>query len=299
MVAYVNGVSTRILKLASRDRPEVKWQVHVIDDPKTVNAFATPGGFLYVYTGLILAADNEAELAGVMAPRGGPRGRPPLGAPDGGRVRPAGGGRAWRWAEPERRSRRWPRALAGNGRMLANRPRHGEGGGRVRRAATSAPRATTRAGWSASSRSCRPRRATPRARSSCSQHPPRRPRSRVRHAQRVHRRHRLPARRWARSRLAPIKRKLGAQVAPLAAARARRGVRAAARGAPVRWARRLRPCRHAAAPAPEGEPRVLRALSALLAAPGARMRRLTRRRLPLAPAPPSASPRRSRARGWR
>src|SRR6185369_4701480 len=41
--------------------------VNVIDDPKTVNAFATPGGFLYVYTGLLAAADDEAQLAGVMA----------------------------------------------------------------------------------------------------------------------------------------------------------------------------------------------------------------------------------------
>ena len=50
-----------------RDRPEVNWQINVIDDSKTVNAFATPGGYLYVYSGLIMAADNEAELAGVMA----------------------------------------------------------------------------------------------------------------------------------------------------------------------------------------------------------------------------------------
>ncbi|MBF5044581.1 M48 family metalloprotease [Aggregicoccus sp. 17bor-14] len=71
VVNYVNGVSQRILQFASKDRPEVKWQVHVIDDPKTVNAFATPGGFLYVYTGLLLAADNEAELAGVMGHEAG------------------------------------------------------------------------------------------------------------------------------------------------------------------------------------------------------------------------------------
>jgi predicted Zn-dependent protease len=39
----------------------------VIDDPKTVNAFATTGGDLYVYSGLILLADDGAELAGVVA----------------------------------------------------------------------------------------------------------------------------------------------------------------------------------------------------------------------------------------
>jgi predicted Zn-dependent protease len=49
----------------------VKWQVRVIDDPKTVNAFATPGGFLYVYSGLLLAADNPSELAGVLSHEAG------------------------------------------------------------------------------------------------------------------------------------------------------------------------------------------------------------------------------------
>ena len=66
VVEYVRSVSTPILQAANRDRADVKWKVNVIDDPKTVNAFATPGGYLYVYTGLLLAADNEAELAGVL-----------------------------------------------------------------------------------------------------------------------------------------------------------------------------------------------------------------------------------------
>ncbi len=71
VVDYVRGVSTKLLQVANRDRKGVKWKIHVIDDPKTVNAFATPGGYLYVYTGLLLAADNEAELAGVMAHEAG------------------------------------------------------------------------------------------------------------------------------------------------------------------------------------------------------------------------------------
>jgi predicted Zn-dependent protease len=66
VVEYVRSVSTPILQAANRDRAGVKWKVNVIDDPKMVNAFATPGGYLYVYTGLLLAADNEAELAGVL-----------------------------------------------------------------------------------------------------------------------------------------------------------------------------------------------------------------------------------------
>ncbi|NOK02964.1 MULTISPECIES: M48 family metallopeptidase [Myxococcus] len=71
VVDYVRGISASILNQASKDRPGVKWKINVIDDPKTVNAFATPGGYLYVYTGLILAADTEAELAGVMAHEAG------------------------------------------------------------------------------------------------------------------------------------------------------------------------------------------------------------------------------------
>jgi predicted Zn-dependent protease len=67
VVEYVRGVAGRVIQLGQRDRPDVKWQVNVIDEPKTVNAFATPGGYLYVYSGLLAAADDEAQLAGVMA----------------------------------------------------------------------------------------------------------------------------------------------------------------------------------------------------------------------------------------
>ncbi len=71
VLEYVRSLSTPILQAANRDRQGVKWKVNVIDDPKTVNAFATPGGYLYVYTGLLLAAENEAEIAGVMAHEAG------------------------------------------------------------------------------------------------------------------------------------------------------------------------------------------------------------------------------------
>ena len=71
MVNYVNQVATPILKQANVDRKGIQWKVSVINDPKTVNAFATPGGYLYVYTGLLLAADNEAQVAGVLAHESG------------------------------------------------------------------------------------------------------------------------------------------------------------------------------------------------------------------------------------
>ncbi len=71
VTSYVQGVANRILTFAKRDRPNQKWQVFVVDDPKTVNAFATPGAYIYVYSGLLLATDNEAEIAGVLAHESG------------------------------------------------------------------------------------------------------------------------------------------------------------------------------------------------------------------------------------
>jgi predicted Zn-dependent protease len=66
VVNYVRGVADKVITFGKKDRPDVSWQVFVIDGT-TVNAFATPGGYLYVYRGLLDLAANEAELAGVMA----------------------------------------------------------------------------------------------------------------------------------------------------------------------------------------------------------------------------------------
>ena len=65
--AYVRLVANQLVTHASGDRPEVRYRVIVLDNPNQINAFALPAGFLYVYTGLLLAADNEAELAGILA----------------------------------------------------------------------------------------------------------------------------------------------------------------------------------------------------------------------------------------
>jgi len=43
------------------------WKVSIIKDDATVNAFCVPGGYLYVYTGLIKSLESEAEFLGVMA----------------------------------------------------------------------------------------------------------------------------------------------------------------------------------------------------------------------------------------
>jgi predicted Zn-dependent protease len=60
---YVNRIGQNIVRNSDS---KVPFTIKVIDTDE-INAFALPGGFFYVNSGLILAADNEAELAGVMA----------------------------------------------------------------------------------------------------------------------------------------------------------------------------------------------------------------------------------------
>jgi predicted Zn-dependent protease len=60
---YVNRVAQNLVRNSDA---QVPFTVKVIDSD-VVNAFALPGGFFYVNSGLVLHADEEAELAGVMA----------------------------------------------------------------------------------------------------------------------------------------------------------------------------------------------------------------------------------------
>lgn len=62
--AYVQSMGQRIV--ATTTFANLPWQFHVVEDP-AINAFAVPGGHIYVHTGLIQNADNASELAGVMA----------------------------------------------------------------------------------------------------------------------------------------------------------------------------------------------------------------------------------------
>jgi predicted Zn-dependent protease len=64
--AYILGLANKVVAIGKAQKPEFTWNVEVIDDDTQVNAFATPGGYLYVYTGLLRAADNEAEVVGVL-----------------------------------------------------------------------------------------------------------------------------------------------------------------------------------------------------------------------------------------
>ncbi|MBW4549116.1 MAG: M48 family metalloprotease [Symplocastrum torsivum CPER-KK1] len=61
---YVDQIGQRLAQESTRT--DIPYKFQVVND-KNINAFATMGGFVYVNTGLLTAADNEAQLASVMA----------------------------------------------------------------------------------------------------------------------------------------------------------------------------------------------------------------------------------------
>ncbi len=61
--AYVQRLGMELA--AKSERPNLPWSFRVIDDP-TVNAFALPGGFIYVTRGIMTHLDTEAELVSVL-----------------------------------------------------------------------------------------------------------------------------------------------------------------------------------------------------------------------------------------
>ncbi len=60
----VQRVGRKIAQVANR--PDYRWEFNVIDDDKTINAFALPGGKVAVYTGILKATENDAGLAAVL-----------------------------------------------------------------------------------------------------------------------------------------------------------------------------------------------------------------------------------------
>jgi predicted Zn-dependent protease len=65
--SFLNHIRDGILNSGEISyKEEFAWEIRVIDDDETLNAFATPGGYIYVYTGLIKYLDNADDLAGVM-----------------------------------------------------------------------------------------------------------------------------------------------------------------------------------------------------------------------------------------
>lgn len=63
LAGYVDAIGQRLA--ASSERPHLDWTFRVIDDP-SVNAFALPGGYVYVTRGILAHMNSEAELAGVL-----------------------------------------------------------------------------------------------------------------------------------------------------------------------------------------------------------------------------------------
>jgi beta-barrel assembly-enhancing protease len=60
---YIDRIGQRLVRNSSR--PNIKYTFQVVDD-NSINAFATMGGYVYINTGLMKAADNEAQLASVI-----------------------------------------------------------------------------------------------------------------------------------------------------------------------------------------------------------------------------------------
>ncbi len=64
---YIRAMRDKILNSGEvQYKDEFSWPVKIIQDDQTLNAFAGPGGHIYIYTGLIKFLDSEDELAGVL-----------------------------------------------------------------------------------------------------------------------------------------------------------------------------------------------------------------------------------------
>lgn len=64
---YLRTLRDRILNSGKvNHKDDFVWEVKIIKDDNTLNAFCTPGGYIYVYTGIIKYLDTEDQLAGVM-----------------------------------------------------------------------------------------------------------------------------------------------------------------------------------------------------------------------------------------
>lgn len=64
---YVQAIVDSIIRVPEvQYRGTFPYRVQLLHDDATINAFCTPGGYIYVYTGLLKAIDNEATLAGVL-----------------------------------------------------------------------------------------------------------------------------------------------------------------------------------------------------------------------------------------
>lgn len=64
---HIRRITNKILQSGKVEHlNDFDWEVKIIHDDQTLNAFCTPGGKIYVYTGIIKYLDSEDDLAGVM-----------------------------------------------------------------------------------------------------------------------------------------------------------------------------------------------------------------------------------------
>ena len=65
--AYIYKVRNTLLNSGKVDfKDDFSWRIRIIHDDNTLNAFCTPGGYIYIYTGILKFMDSEDQLAGVM-----------------------------------------------------------------------------------------------------------------------------------------------------------------------------------------------------------------------------------------
>ena len=65
--AYIDRVGTEVVSESVASESPYPFEFHLLDDPNTVNAFALPGGQIFITTGLLQRLETEAQLAGVLA----------------------------------------------------------------------------------------------------------------------------------------------------------------------------------------------------------------------------------------
>jgi len=64
--ADVAAIGTRVVRASVAGTTDYQFSFHVLRDPETVNAFALPGGPIFITRGLLDRLENEAQLAGVL-----------------------------------------------------------------------------------------------------------------------------------------------------------------------------------------------------------------------------------------
>jgi beta-barrel assembly-enhancing protease len=65
--AMVSAVGARLVRQGDAARSPYRFDFHLLNDPQTINAFALPGGQVFITRGLLARLETEAQLAGVLA----------------------------------------------------------------------------------------------------------------------------------------------------------------------------------------------------------------------------------------